>query len=64
MKKERIAMTGDSLNFNLGRVLQTMEPDLSGIAVTNSGEVIEVSAQEPAMPSPSESVSAETGRGT
>jgi hypothetical protein len=46
MKKERIAMTGDSLNFNLGRILQTMEPDLSGIVITHSGEVIRDITQE------------------
>jgi hypothetical protein len=65
MEKERIAMTGDSLNFNLGRILQTMEPDLSGIAITRSGEVISALVQEPRngvdASSASELVSAEIG---
>jgi hypothetical protein len=68
MEKERIAMTGDSLNFNMWRILQTMEPDLSGIAITHSGEIISALVQEPGNgvnPSPaSEPVSADTGHGT
>jgi hypothetical protein len=56
MEKERIAMTGDSLNFNLGRMLKTIEPDLSGIAVTQSGEVINssVSESQSSCPAPSQ----------
>jgi hypothetical protein len=68
MGKERIAMTGDSLNFNLGRILQTVEPDLSGIIVSPSGEVISALVQEPVSsanaPAPSVPVSVEARQNT
>ena len=67
-EKARIAMTGDSLNFNLVRILQTMEPDLSGIAITNSGEAINMLVQEPTTNADtsvlSEPVLIEAGHGT
>jgi hypothetical protein len=47
MEKERVAMTGDSLNLSLWRLLQTTEPDLSGIEITPSGEVIGAFIQPP-----------------
>jgi hypothetical protein len=43
MEQERIAMTGDGLNKSLSKLLPTLEPDLSGLAVTPSGEIVNVS---------------------
>lgn len=40
MGKERIAMTGDSLNKSLSNLLPKLEPDLSGLAITPSGEIV------------------------
>jgi hypothetical protein len=40
MEKERIAMVGDSLNFSLRDLLQKAEPDLSGLTITPSGEIV------------------------
>jgi hypothetical protein len=68
MERRRLAMTGGSLNFKMARILPTLEPDLSDIAFTKSGEVVSVHVLEElnagsAFTSAGQ-VSAETDRGS
>jgi hypothetical protein len=55
-------MTGERLNFTMARILPTLKPDLSGLKVSPSGEVIKASVQEPAAGANVLPVSAEAGR--
>jgi hypothetical protein len=68
MEKESLVMTGEGLNFKMARILPTLEPDLSDIAFTKSGEVVSVRVLEELnarnASAAAGQVSAETGRGS